>query len=376
MRNSWLLNYENRCRLRSSRRRCLREVKVKSRNQNPPQVINDRPIDEQNHSSSREHLNDDDNSAIGSVMSTNSTVVSFIVDKEHKRGQHILQMAEKGNVLHCGAGSVGGHISRQLKRATPESCHIKKDTATSPFNYGASSSELLTFRKAKPVEREEWNQRIYPKSLYFDEIPPRKGTMPKQRYDNTKTTTVRDSVIRDKMYGSIQSPAPSKPHTSDTCEHEENDVIYPSFENESSNNVWDSLFDEFRTAGSAIRPADLVELANIHVTPEYVSPVFEYIHILILGKNPEQKKVYSSKCDARKILLRESSSLLQYMQQIDPRNIPLDNIKEATEFFKGSITPNQGHTLARLSKPFTKVVRWAISMNKLCQMLLHADSIK
>ena len=156
----------------------------------------------------------------------------------------------------------------------------------------------------------------YPKSLYFDEITPRKGTMPKQRYDNTKTTTVRDSVIRDKMYGSIQSPAPSKPHTSGTCEHQENDVIYPSFENESSNNVWDSLFDEFRTAGSAIRPADLVELANIHVTPEYVSPVFEYIHILILGKKPEQKKVYSSKCDARKILLRESSSLLQYMQQV------------------------------------------------------------
>jgi hypothetical protein len=61
--------------------------------------------------------------------------------------------------------------------------------------------------------------------------------------------------------------------------------------------------------------------------------------------------------DVRKILLKESASLLSLLQHIDLGAIPLQNLSLASTLYKKQITPLSGETVVRLSRPFTKLVK-------------------
>jgi hypothetical protein len=167
--------------------------------------------------------------------------------------------------------------------------------------------------------------------------------------------------------------------------------------------LWVQHSQALSAVSADIHLTDLRELSHLPSSP-HVSLIFEYLYCLILGKpslppsspplqlvscsphqsrhksssSPRQSKTSMIKAkqtgasagsgagagvgtmddkDVRKILLKESASLLSLLQHIDLGAIPLQNLSLASTLYKKQITPLSGETVVRLSRPFTKLVK-------------------
>lgn len=294
MKKTWLLNFENKYRVGKVQK--TKKIKV-----SPKKAVNSCSVE-------REMAENDDDFSMTSMGSTTSTIVSLVADREIRRNHRLFNIMKNSDMRECGAGSPSGHISRQLNRPNPISKNIDKKTAV---NLYSSHSEMRSFSQ-KPMDHDEtnstWDKRIYPSVGLFDNMTPRTGGVSKRKDVKYKPSVHREFVIREHVVDSVSH----NPHK-DSSSPGRNDEP-PS--NPEANLLLERMTYELHLIGKTVSQDDLAVLGGIKNPPVYVGPVFTYIYILIMGNVPLERRLSVKPPDVRKILLKETGSILQYLQQV------------------------------------------------------------
>jgi hypothetical protein len=392
------------------------ETKTEIETENPPSPPRHQ---EQTLPQQQQHSSSLGGSSSSSVGSSSASVISMMLDKEQKRGESLLTQFQRCDVTECGPGAPSGHIPRELKKTMPESVNIDRSSASLPFLFTTNTHSYLSFPKKKSSNSEEgvaWDSSPLTNKSHSTSGTPRGGS---RRGLGSASSSASNSSrrggdtgggsggngnemsLREAMRSyvfvtqvllptlpSIQRGERGGAEAADALSESAEAMVPVKVRGAASElqRLWRQHSEALRVVSTDLHLTDLRELAHLPLSP-FVSLIFEYLHCLILGRpsSPSSPPLQLLSCgspsprhsnrkskisttavavgeasdekDVRRVLLKESSSLLALLQQIDLAVIPLQNISLASALFQKQITALSGETVARLSRPFTKLVK-------------------
>lgn len=324
MNNKWLSHYEMTCRMKQNKKIPKKKSKLRSV----------KSFDDATSESATSARSDD-----FSVGSHNSRFLE--IRQQNLKSFDPLEYAKSHDVRQSGVGLSSSHIARELNCPIALNVNLAPETKRTTFSFQPlkRSSSRCSTSGAQPIQK---SLSLPP---WEDMLSPIKKSPAPIKYQRQLSYPISLPPIISPRLETVQ-------HTSDKVSPEQ----ITSF-----SSPWDHLCQKLRRAGSFITTHDIAEWASYTSPPSSMLPAFTYLHLLLFGAEVEDDpSSYTLSMADYKSLLRQANTIVRYIKEIEPRNIPALNRSMAIEYFAAVMQGKMVSPLHKSNKTFGKLLKYVI----------------